>query len=61
MNQPFARSKRVGRIMTKKRASAAVVALNVVVLWCGVGYVGLAMGAMHLGEVMHDIHCQDHR
>ena len=46
--------------MTNKRASPAVIALNVV-LWCGVGCVGLAMGAMHLGQVMHDIHCQDHR
>jgi UDP-glucose 6-dehydrogenase len=46
--------------MTKKRASPVVMALNVV-LWCGVGYVGLAIVAMHLGEVMHDIHCLDHR
>jgi hypothetical protein len=46
--------------MTKKRASPVVLALNIVIL-CGVGYVGLSMAAIHLGEVMHDIHCQDHR
>lgn len=46
--------------MTKKRAWPVVMALNVV-LWCGVGYVGLAMAAMYFGQVMHDIHCLDHR
>lgn len=45
--------------MTKKRTSAIAITLNVV-LWCDVGYLGLATAAMHLGEVMHDIHCQDH-
>lgn len=45
--------------MIKKQASPVVMALNIV-LWCAVGYVGLSMAAMHLGEVMHDAYCQDH-
>lgn len=45
--------------MTKKRASPVVLALNIV-LWCGVGYVGLSMAAMHLGAAMHDAYCKDH-
>jgi len=45
--------------MTKKRASAALLGLNLL-LWSGVAYIGLATAAMHLGEVMHDIHCRDH-
>lgn len=46
--------------MTKKRTPVAVIAPNIL-LWCGFGYIGLATAALHLGEVMHDIHCQDHR
>lgn len=47
--------------MTSKQAPAlAAITLNVI-LWCGVGYLGLATAAMHLGEFMHDIYCQDHR